>query len=81
MSDVLPLIAPKQCGTCRHWIKLPTNAMNLKDVRGECRLNPPCVTTLPGSRGETMMLANYPNLPDTYPACGQHEAAASPLVH
>lgn len=57
------------CGTCRHWHALPTNAQNLTDKRGECREGPPQTTTLPNIGS----ISVYPNLPEQFPACHQHQ--------
>jgi hypothetical protein len=63
---------PLTCGTCKHWHK-KINPHNIRDARGDCRFNPPCVTTLPQG-ANTFCLSSYPSLPDSFPACSKHEA-------
>lgn len=54
-----PIAPPQQCANCRFW--------RLIEQNGECRLNPPVVTT----EGES----NYTMRPMTEPDdwCGQHQ--------
>jgi hypothetical protein len=69
----------KQCGTCKHWRKLPTDPANLNDIRGLCTHSPPSVTTVLGPRGQ-LQFSNYPQLPPDFFACGQHEAELPKLA-
>lgn len=63
------------CGTCAHWKKRPTDPMNLgAPATGECRAVPPSVTLLPTPQGLAQASA-YPQLPETFLACGLYHVA------
>ena len=73
VQAVMSLIAAsKSCGSCVHWHKGPTNPANLAEVKGECREGPPQIVALNTPQGLAMM-AQYPVLQPTFPACGRHE--------
>ncbi len=62
---------PQQCGTCKHWAKMPADPANFRDRRGQCRESPPHATTIPHGNGQ-ILLASYPQLPAEFPACSRH---------
>ena len=66
------IAAPLTCGTCAHWRKGPANALNLADVKGECKEGPPHVFLAPGPQGP-MLVTQFPILPPNFLACGRHK--------
>lgn len=72
ISD-MPAVPPLTCGTCRHWIKKPTNALQLgAEAQGDCMEGPPHLTMLPGPGGQQLALSGYPLLQASFPACHRH---------
>jgi hypothetical protein len=65
------------CGSCKHWHPLPSDPHNLGAPRhGECRhhLSAGLVMQQTPAGVQPAWMAGYPPVPNTFPACGQHEA-------
>ena len=73
-SEGVQLVDPLTCGSCKYWCPMPTNPLNLKESRGECRKDPPQVSAFLTPQGQLAgSVALYPNLQKEFLACSHHE--------
>lgn len=76
---------PKTCSTCRHFHRKPTDSRGPVDLAapklGQCWHSPP-IPMIVGiaQNGQPVESAQYPTLPEGWPACGQYEEKKALVV-
>jgi hypothetical protein len=61
----------KTCGTCRHWVKQPSIALDVSE--GDCYGAPPTPIPAQNPMGRQVWLSVYPRLGAKQRACAVHE--------
>lgn len=82
-QDVQP-VQEKTCGSCRHFYKMPPNALNLAVRAGECReqlfmFAVPVEVRPDGSIALHKVCGYAGPLPEDFPACARYRSAVAVL--